>query len=82
MDKDMVNQKRMASNRERLVVVTVSAVLLLAGFFFLWHFYFDSWILSLIYTCIVAGGAKAEWDRQFAAPNRNVRPRGHRCRRR
>ena len=78
----MVNQKRMASNRERLVTVAASAVILLAGFFFLWRFYYlNSW-LSLIHICIVAGGAKAEWDRQFAAPDRNVRPRGHRCRRR
>ena len=24
---------------------------------------------SLIYTCIVAGGAKAEWDHRFTAPD-------------
>ena len=76
-----MRKKQVATDREWLVAVTASAVLLPAGFFFLWHFYFDDWLWSLIYTCIVAGGAKAEWDRQFAAPDRNVRPRGHRCRR-
>ena len=64
-----MSKKQVATDREWLIAVTASAAILPAGFFFLWHYYFDSWLLSLIYTCIVAGGAKAEWDHRFTAPD-------------
>ena len=76
----MSRKKQVATDREWLVAVITAAVLLPAGFFFLWHA-FDDWPKALMCTSIGAAGIQTEWERRFAAPNRNVRPRVHRCRR-
>lgn len=76
----MSRKKQVATDREWLVAVITAAVLLSAGFFFLWHA-FDDWPKALMCTCITAAGLQAEWERRFTAPDRNIRPRGHRCRR-
>ena len=69
----------MVSDREWLAAVIIAAVGLPAGFFFLWHA-FDSWPKALMCTSIGTAGIRTEWERRFAAPDRNVRPRGQRCR--
>ena len=76
-----MSQKQAVTNREWLVVVMTSVVLLPVGFFLFWRFLFGDWFTALVCTCAVADRAKAEWDRRFTAPDRNIRPRGHHCRR-
>ena len=75
-----MSQKQAVTNREWLVVVTTSVMLLPVGFFLFWHFLFNDWFAALVCTCAVADRAKAEWDRRFTAPGRNIRPRGRRGR--
>ena len=79
-----MSQKQVVTDREWLVAVTISVMLLPVGFFLFWHFLFNNWFTALVCTCAVADRAKAEWDCRFqrhAAPDRNIRVRGRSRRR-
>lgn len=73
-------QKQVVTDLEWLAAALIAAVGFPVLFVFFWHA-FDSWPQALATTSISAWAAQNEWERRYAAPDRNVQLRGRSRRR-